>query len=150
MKEKFYSQEKLKFIVHRVYDTVKFILPKIEKYNLSYYEELEKSILKFLEKRSGSKYPTKFEIYLNLKEITENAEEDTEYLINAIVNMFIGRMIKDEPLDREQRLGIPSFLNEAKLNQMSIMGIVNKKILYPEFAVSLIDISGLEPELRIF
>jgi hypothetical protein len=138
----FYHQEKMKIIKEPVYHTEKFELDIPATYGFKYYKKLDELIDNFFDGLKPTVFPTLFQIVGDFSALEEADPEEKMYFTQAVINIFVSHMILEEKLPREQRLAAPKSLDEIDLSVMNKKGIVNKKILFPQFSIEVIDKEG--------
>lgn len=139
--KKFYHQEKMKLVDNHDYHIYVFELDIPSSYGFNYYVELDETIKQFLEDIPKSKYPTLFQIKGDFDVLEKADPEEKDYFIQAVINIFVSHMILDEQLEREQRLAAPKSLDEFDLSALNKKGIINKKIMFPEFSIEIVDLN---------
>ena len=138
----FYHQEKMKLIKTRDYQTHIFELDIPATYGFKYYQELDKLIAEFFSRIEPTKFPTLFQIVGDFNALELADPEEKMYFTQAVINIFVSHIITDEKLEREQRLAPPKSLDELDLSVMNKKGIINKKILFPDFSVEVLNKDG--------
>lgn len=140
----FYHQDKMKLIKRgpQDYHTQVFHLDIPATYGFNYYKRLDELIDEFFSRIEPTVFPTLFQISGDFTTLEEADLEEKMYFIQAVINIFVSHMIQDEKLDREQRLAPPKTLDELDLSVMNKKGIINKKILFPDFSIEVLDKEG--------
>lgn len=138
----FYHQEKIKIIKTEDYHTHTFELDIPATYGFKYYQRLDKLIDEFFNSIEPTKFPTLFKIVGDFNALELADTEEKMYFTQAVINIFVSHMITEEKLEREQRLAPPKSLDELDLSVMNKKGIINKKILFPDFSIEVLDKEG--------
>ena len=140
----FYHQEKMKLVKigDKDYHTHIFELDIPATYGFKYYQRLDEKIREFFGRTGPTKFPTLFQIVGDFTALQEADPEEKMYFTQAVINIFVSHMITDEKLDREQRLAPPKSLEELDLSVMNKKGIINKRILFPDFSLEILDKEG--------
>lgn len=138
----FYNQEETKIIQVDKFKEIVFNLDIPSTYGFSYYERLDQDIQEFFKKIRRTDKPTLFKIIGDFYLIKEADKEEFFYFLMATINIFVGHTITKKELEREQRLAVPKILDKYSLSSMTKKDLVNKEILFPNFALEVWDSEG--------
>jgi hypothetical protein len=140
----FYHQETIKLVKlgDKDFHTHIFELDIPATYGFKYYQRLDEKIVEFLGRIEPTKFPTLFQIVGDFNALEEADPEEKMYFTQAVVNIFVSRIVLEEKLEREQRLAPPKSLDELDLSVMNKKGIINKKIMFPDFSIEVLDKEG--------
>lgn len=141
----FFSQEKVELKEFENYQTFDFNLdiPRIYGFNL--FKELDKQIKEQMIGLKVGKTPTIFRLRGDFEFLRRNLEKrDLDDFFISIANIFISYNITKENRDREPRLTAPKILQNTKFSDLAKRDFVNKKLLFPNFRVEIVDLGNNE------
>ena len=141
----FFSQEKVELREFKSYQVFDFDLDIPRIYGFHLFKELDNQIKKQMIGLKVGKIPTIFRLRGDFGFLIRNLDrEDLDDFFISIANIFISYNITKENRDREPRLTAPKILQNTKFSDLVKRDFVNKKLLFPNFRVEIVDLGNNE------
>ena len=140
----FYNQKTRKIEEIENYKKHSFDLDVSMTYGLNYYKQLDDAMGAFFAAIEPTEEPILFTIIGDFESLKYLKIEELTYYLLSVTNIFASHLFTKERTDTEFRLTAPKFLDTVKLNGMVRKDLVNKKLKYPIFSMSVENIDGTE------
>lgn len=134
--KKFYCQESRSIKEFEEYMVAKMYIEVPEKYTYQFIKDLDKKMAEFVLEYEPTDTPIAFILCESFNE--ENRSLSVGFFL-SVVSIFVSHLFTDERTDGEARLSAPSNLSHIKFSELTKKSLVNRKLLFPNFTIELMD-----------
>lgn len=138
----FFNQDKLKVEKLLEMQIYTFNLEVNETYGFEYYEQLDKSIKEFFDELEDCKLTTTFKIVADFDILKSAGEDDLAAFLVAVVNIFSNYIVIPYTSNGNGRLGIPKTMDGIRIGSMTLIGMTNRLMRFPQFRIEVLDLKG--------
>jgi len=134
--KKFYCQESRSIKEFEEYMVAKMYIEVLEKYTYQFIKDLDKKMAEFVSEYKPTDTPIAFILCGSFNE--ENRSLSVGFFL-SVVSIFVSHLFTDERTDGEARLSVPKNLSHIKLSELAKKSLVDRKLLFPNFTIELMD-----------
>jgi len=140
--KKVFNQETMEIEEMKIKQTYKYELDIPATYGFSYYQQLDHDLMEWFKDIERSDTPTNFQIVGDFKLLEEADVDDRIIFVNTVVNLFASNFVIKGTSNGRGRFASPRSIDDMELSMMLKRDLINREILFPIFAMEVVDKEG--------
>lgn len=140
--KKVFNQETMEIEEMAIKQTYVYELNVPGTYGFSYYEQLDQDVMEWFKDIEPSSAPTNFQIVGDFKLLEGADAEDRIAFVATVVNLFAINFVIKGTSNGRGRFASPRSIDDIELSMMLKRDLVNREILFPIFAMEVLDKEG--------